>query len=490
MEIFMKITELKPEKVFFYFSEIAKIPRGSGNTEKIAEYCISFAKKRGLESFQDSYGNVILFKEGTAGYEQSEPVIIQGHLDMVCEKLPDCPRDMEHEGIDIVTDGEYIWADGTTLGGDDGIAVAYILALLDFDDVPHPPIEALLTTDEEIGLRGAGQLDTSKIKGRRLINIDSESEGIFTVSCAGGVRTECRIPVSFTKNDNDKKDNICAERIKIGGLIGGHSGIDINKRRRNAVKVLAELLYEISSRINIYIADFFSGGRLNVIPQTAEAVICFKGSESEKLDIILNEFNDTLKKDCATVEPEAYAAAENTEKPRQYADRESTERLIFTLMQIFDGVYAMSPDISELVLASSNIGSVHVEDGFMKIGLMIRSNTASGKQAVLRRLKSLVEYIGGTVNSDGDYPAWEYRQHSPLRDTMVEVYREMYGKAPRICAIHAGLECGILSEKLGDTDMVSIGPDMENVHTPGERLSVKSAERCWQYLLRLLEALK
>lgn len=480
----MQPEDMEPKKVFFYFSELAKIPHGSGNTEKIAAYCMDFAKQHNLRSFRDEYGNVMLFKDGTPGYEQSESVIIQGHLDMVCEKLPECTLDMEKEGISLVTDGEYLSADGTTLGGDDGIAIAYALALLSSNDIPHPPIEAVFTTDEEIGLRGARALDASQLKGRRLINIDSEEEGILTVSCAGGVRAECKIPVSFEKNSK-----MCAREIEIGGLLGGHSGVDIDKCHKNAIKMLASLLYKLNCEIGISVADISSGGRLNVIPNTARAVVCFDSSKKEAFEKTVAEFDKLLKKACASVEPDAYACAKKTAVD-MCLDKESTEKAIFALMQTFDGVYEKNPDIPELVQTSSNLGAVSVEDGFLKMGLMIRSNTATGKKFVLQRLKSLTEYIGGEVYLDDDYPAWEYKAASHLTKIMEEAYYEMYGEKPIISSIHAGLECGILAEKLDGADMISIGPTMENVHTAFERLSVKSVQRVWQYLLRVLEMLK
>ncbi len=483
----MKITELRPKKVFHYFSEISKIPHGSGNTEQIARYCMEFANEHNLKSYSDHYGNVMIFKNGTAGYEEYDPVIIQGHLDMVCEKRSDCDRDMEKDGLELVTDGEYLWAGGTTLGGDDGIAVAYILALLASDDIVHPPIEALLTADEEIGLRGANALDMSQFKGRRLINIDSEEEGVFTVSCAGGVRMVCSLPLKLKETKNE---GICARKIKIGGLRGGHSGMDINKSRRNAAKTLAELLYELNKQIEINIADVYSGGRTNVIPRAAEAVVCFKESFLNVFNSIISAFDSNLKISCINFEPDAYAAAENISVPPFSTDRNSTDKLIFLLMQIMDGVYAMSPDIPELVQTSSNMGSMSFKDEYLSIELMIRSNTDFGKKALVRKLESLVEYVGGDMYCGDDYPAWEYMHNSPLRDIMIKVYRDMYGDDPRICSIHAGLECGVFANKLPGVDMVSIGPDMEKVHTPDERLSIQSAERCWNYLLRLLECLK
>ena len=480
----MQITELEPRKVFYYFSELAKIPHGSGNTRQIEQYCLDFAEKRGLDAYRDEYGNVMIFKDGTEGYEHSAPVILQGHLDMVCEKLPSCTKDMEKEGIDLIVDGDILRADGTTLGGDDAIAAAYILALLDSDDIPHPPIEGLLTVDEETGLRGAHALDASRLHGRKLINIDSEVEGVLTVSCAGASRVSCNIPVDLIAAEG------IAKELTIGGLLGGHSGIDINKNRKNAVKVLGELLYELSEKIDIRIASIVAGGRLNVITPTAQAVVCVGESEEEEFDRIISEFDARLKKECASSEPDAYVSAQTVSLPQMCADCDGTGRMIFALMQSPSGVRAMNADIPRLVQTSSNPGEAVFDGEVLKLGFMIRSNADADKATLVKTVKSFVEYAGGTVELGDDYPAWEYLPDSPLRDTMAAVYEEMYGKKPVITSIHAGLECGILAEKLPDADMVSIGPSMWNVHTPEERLDIKSCERVWKYLLQVLKMLK
>ena len=483
----MQIEKLRPERVFHFFSEIAQIPRGSGNMQAISEYCLRFAEERGLKAHRDDYGNVMIFKNGTEGYEQSESVILQGHLDMVCEKREDCSRDMEHEGVDVVIDGEYIRANGTTLGGDNGIAVAYILALLDDPGIiPHPPIEALLTADEEIGLRGAHALDTSELTGRRLINMDSEAEGILTVSCAGAVRIACSLPIEREKTTAA----MCARKLTVRGLLGGHSGIDIGKNRKNAAIVLAELLFDLNRHIHVSAAGFSAGGRLNVIPQTAEMLICFDRALEAEFDRLLAVYNAELKRACSQTEPNAHISAEDAPVPEKCLDKASNDALISALLLAPNGVSAISADIPFLVQTSSNLGSVSLGHGALNLGFMIRSNTDHGKGETLRRIRALIEGAGGTIVLSDDYPAWEYRQNSPLRDAMVAAYAEMYGENPQICAIHAGLECGILAEKLEGADMVSIGPNMQNVHTPDERLNIKSVKRCWEYLLRVLERLK
>lgn len=480
----MQITELEPKKVFHYFSELAKIPHGSGNTRQIEQYCLDFAEKHGLDAYRDKYGNVMIFKGATEGYENSAPVILQGHLDMVCEKLPNCAKDMEREGIDVIVDGDFLRADGTTLGGDDSIAAAYILALLDSDGIPHPPIEGLLTIDEETGLRGAHALDASRLKGRRLINIDSEEEGVLTVSCAGASRVSCEIPV------NNVRANGIAKKIAIGGFLGGHSGVDIHKNRKNAAKVLGELLYELKGSVNVQISSLSAGGRLNVITPSAQAVVCIDESEEDAFNKIVAAFDEQLKKECASTEPDAYISAQATPLPELCADSGSTGKIVFALMQSPSGVRAMNPEIPELVQTSSNLGETVLDSAVLKLNFMIRSNADADKLSLVKTVKSFVEYAGGTVTVGDDYPAWEYRSDSPLRDTMAAVYEEMYGKQPVITSIHAGLECGILTDKLTDADMVSIGPTMWNVHTPAERLDIQSCGRVWEYLLQVLKMLK
>ncbi len=445
---------------------------------------MEFARLHGLDSFQDDYGNVMLFKKGTPGYENSSPVILQGHLDMVCEKEPDCPLDMEKDGLQLMTDGECIWAEGTTLGGDDGIAIAYILALLASEDIPHPPIEALFTCDEEIGLLGARMLDTSRLQGRRLINIDSEEEGILTVSCAGAVRIFCQIPFAPCKAQG------CAKVVKVAGLLGGHSGTDINKNRQNAVKILGQLLDFLNESEGIRIASLHTGGRPNVIPSAAEAVICFDPEKSDGISRALESFSIQLKQEYAETEPNISALLGEAPLPASCLDPSGTQDLIFTLIQAPTGVYSMNPHIPDLVQTSLNFSSADMEENLLELSFMVRSNTDFGKQVLVRQLTLLIGHLGGNIRLEGDYSAWEYARNSALRDQMVQAYQDIYGTLPKVQAIHAGLECGILSDRLPGTDMVSFGPDMENVHTSAERMDVESVKRCWHYLLHVLELLK
>ena len=441
----MYIESIKPERVFHFFSEISKIPRGSGNTWAIAEYCVNFAAERKLDCYRDGYGNVMIFKGGTNGYENSESVILQGHLDMVCEKLAECKKDMDKEPIEIESDGEYLYAQGTTLGGDDGIAIAYILALLDDDGgISHPPIEALFTADEEIGLMGANALDASRLHGKRLINIDSEAEGVITVSCAGAVRAECVFSISLEA----QSEGVIFKKVTASGFIGGHSGIDIDKGRKNAAIQLAEFLYELSSQTKLHIVNFHSGGRLNAIPRYADALICIYRDREEILSGCLEAFNKQLHSVCLQTEPDAAISSEDALYDGKYADDKSTREIISTVLLAPSGVSAISPDIPFLVQTSSNLGLVSLEGDRLTLGFMVRANTEHGKAKTVRRLRCLVDSRRGSLNLQGDYPAWEYKKDSPLRDVMISTYEEMYGGKPQVCAIHAGLECGILAGKL------------------------------------------
>ena len=407
---------------------------------------------------------------------------------MVCEKRSDCEKNMETDPIDLRTDGEWVWAEGTTLGGDDGIAIAYILALLDSPEIPRPPIEALLTSDEETGMTGAEELDGSLLKGRTLINIDSEEEGYLTVSCAGGVRAYCEYETEYTDTEND----MCALDIEIDKLIGGHSGVEIHKHRSNAHKVLAEVLNYAYRRAEFFICDIKGGSKTNVIPKSALAVIVTK---KENKDIIISAaseyFREIFHKEYGGFEPTAeLCVCESYEPvPKRHMTKSATGRIIFALMNSPDGVITVMEQDSDMVKSSLNMGELYTENETLKIAYLIRSNSLSGKKLIMEKLRSFTEYLGGKAVFDSDYPSWEYRENSPLRDLMREVFVEMYGRFPIITSIHAGLECGLLGHKLPGADMVSIGPDLENVHTPDERMSVYSVERTWEYLKAVLKRL-
>ncbi len=479
------LSNLKPEKVFEFFSQIAEIPHGSGNTEQIAQFCLDFAKERNLKAVRDKGGNVIIYADGTEGYENSEPVIIQGHFDMVCEKTADCTKDMTKEGITLCTDGEYVWADRTTLGGDDGIAMAYIFALLDSDDIPHPPIEAVITRDEETGMFGAVDFEPHLVKGRKMLNIDSEDEGILTVSCAGGISAYCEIPYSMS----DEKSAYNYE-ISVSGLTGGHSGADIHLGRQNAIKVLAELLEKISDIVNFRISTVNGGGKANVIPQNASAIISTDNDAAEAISNAVSEFEKNFLEKYSETDPSACFTIKAADTSESFADSESTAKIIRFLNGALNGIQCMSKNMADMVQTSLNFGILTVKQGKICADFLIRSSVTDEKHSTAKKVSDFAAEFSGTTTLSGDYPGWEYREESQLRDIMCSAFEDMYGKAPKVSAIHAGLECGIFSEKLPGADIVSFGPNLENIHTPKERMNVASVERTWEYLKEILKRCK
>ena len=475
------LSNIQPEKVFYYFEKICNIPHGSGNLELISNYLVDFAKEHNLKYRKDKKQNVVIFKDGTKGYKNSKAVILQGHMDMVCEKAPDCTKDMQKEGLDLCTENGTIFAKGTTLGGDDGIAVAYILAILSSNNIEHPPIEAIFTTDEETGMFGATFLDTSDLKAKTLLNIDSEVEGVFTVGCAGGVEAKCTLPIK-------REDyNGAPLKITVSGLLGGHSGVEIDKGRANANMILSRILNEISLEQDIRISELFGGLKVNAIPNNSTAVILCKNAEKinticEELDRALSsEYDKTDNGITISVLPCEY------KKP---LDEKSTQAVISLLSTLPNGIIDMSFDIDGLVETSLNLGIMNTDENTFVAKYNIRSNVESKKNMLVQRISAIVKYFDGKFETYGDYPSWEFFENSKLLNIMSDVYCEQYGNAPKIETIHAGLECGIFAGKIKGLDCVSIGPDITDIHTYNERLHIKSVERTWELILETLKRLK
>lgn len=499
----MDINELSPSEVFSYFQEICAIPHGSGNTGMIADYCLEFAKLHGLKARKDAADNVVIFKAGSSGYEDCEPVILQGHLDMVCEKEPDCDIDMSVQSIKACTDGKMVWADGTTLGADDGIAIAFILAVLASDTIAHPPIQAVLTSDEEIGMLGARDLDTSDLTAKRLINIDSENEGILYVSCAGGVRAECDIPVVYEDAvgwvaDGEQDDNasdaagngqVCFE-VKISGLAGGHSGVEIHKQHTNAIRLLASLLSHASGVADFRLVSLSGGGKENAIPKEAKAVVSVRSCDATTFEQSIKESEAVWMQEISATEPYAKIEVEKTDAAAdKVLDSKSTANVIYALWLSPDGVYKMSQEIKGMVQTSLNLGTAYLDADKLVYKYLIRSNTAAGKKLLLERVTTFVKHLSGNVVTMSDYPAWEYKSDSQLRKICVDSFTNVYGHEPEVTSIHAGLECGILAGKMPGVDMISFGPTLESVHTPDECMDAASVERTWEYLLEILKSL-
>ena len=476
-----KLAGLEPQSVFAYFEEICAIPHGSGNTKAISDYLVRFAESHGLTYEQDALNNVIIYGNGTCGYEDHPPVIVQGHMDMVCEKDADCPIDMVSEGLDVTHDGKFVFAKGTTLGGDDGIAVAYALALLADDSIPHPPLEVVITVDEETGMFGAADIDLSRLKGRVLLNIDSEDEGIFTVSCAGGARGTIRLPIQRRAVYGP-----CV-RLTVEGLRGGHSGMEIDKNRANATKVMGELLHRIQQMMPVCITKLSGGSKDNAIPHTCEVTLVALGMYIERINDVIEQLQKEIRE--RYDEPNAVIRGDDVDALGGNALTTECSRAVIALLNaVPNGVQAWSKDIPGLVQTSLNLGITELSED-LRLSFSVRSSVNQEKRAVLDQLAEVARLHDASYHESGNYPAWEYKKDSPLRDTMVSVYQQMFGQQPQVLAIHAGLECGLLCEKIDGLDCVSVGPQMHDIHTSRERLDIASTERTWKFLLKVLESL-
>lgn len=471
---------LEPTNVFRFFEEICSIPHGSRNMEKISNYLVNFAKERNLEYYQDEIKNVIIIKEATAGYEHKDPIMLQGHMDMVAVKKPESNIDMTTEGLRLKVDGDIIYAEDTSLGGDDGIAVAYELALLDADNLSHPRIECIFTVDEEVGLNGAAAIDLSVCKAKRMLNLDSEEEGIFLTGCAGGMRVDCALPLKREMIDGA----LC--EVHIGGLAGGHSGAEIHKGRANSNTLMGRFLVHAGKKVDMNIVTMEGGLADNAIPRETKMEVVVP--DVEALTAQADAFDKILKTEYATKDSDIFVKIKVKEVGSFEAvtkeDSEKTGKLIFLLP---GGVQAMSGDVEGLVETSLNMGQLSMKKEQINLGFSVRSSIESAKYMLVEKLYALTESFGGSCKSAGDYPGWAYRVDSPLRDSMVKIYTEMFGKAPKIEAIHAGLECGFFLGKIPELDCVSIGPEMKDIHTTEETMSISSVKRTWEFILKVLE---
>lgn len=476
-----KLQGLEPESVFRYFEEICAIPHGSRNTKAISDYMVSFAKAHGLRYRQDESNNVVIFAPGTCGLEDHESVILQGHMDMVCEKDAGCPLDMAVDGLDVTHDGCCIFAKGTTLGGDDGIAVAYALAILDDNTIAHPPLEVIITVDEEIGMLGAAAMDLADVKGRTMLNLDSEDEGIFTVSCAGGAT--CTVSL----NAERKAVYGPCVRLSVEGLRGGHSGAEIHKNRANANKVMGDFLGRIQKLMPLCLTSFSGGSKDNAIPRACQATVVAMGIGLERINDIAAQLQQEVRE--TYDEPEALVQAFDVDALGGNAlTTAATADVISLLCAAPNGVQAYCPDMPELVQTSLNLGIAKLGDRFTAT-FSVRSSVNAEKEGLITKLKELADFYNGTYSQSGTYPAWEFKKDSRLRDVMVPIYTRMFGKEPKVLAIHAGLECGLLGDKLPGLDCVSIGPQMHDIHTSREKLEIASTKRTWDFLLEVLKAL-
>jgi len=479
------LTGLEPARVLHYFEELCSIPHGSGNTKAISDHLVEFAKAHNLRYIQQECNNVIIFKDATPGYENAKTVMLQGHMDMVCAKQPGVEHDFLKDGLKLGVDGDWLHANGTTLGGDDGIAVAYIMALMESTDIPHPALEGVITVDEEIGLLGAHALDCSELKSKYLINLDSESEGIITVSCAGGLSAKISLPISRTEVEGT------TAVIRVDGLIGGHSGAEINQERINANIMMGRVLYRLAESVEFTVKSVSGGEANNAIPKFCEVELVLTENQVDEAVTCIENLQKVVSSEYRSSDPDVCIKLTTGEKVSVDAfSYVTTQKLIFLLFNMPNGIVRMSMDIPGLVQTSQNLGVVRTTEEAVTMDISIRSSVESEKFTQFDRVQFITELLGAECVRNEGYPGWAYKPDSELRDICVKVYEEMYGKTPVVEAIHAGLECGLISGKMEDLDCVSMGPDMKDIHTPEEMISISSIQRIWEYLLKILEACK
>ena len=479
----MDRTELKPASVFHYFDEICQVPRPSKKEEKIIEYLKAFGKKHNLETKFDEVGNVLIKKPATKGKEHLQTVVLQSHVDMVCEKNSDVQHDFLKDPIQTYIDGEWLRAKGTTLGADNGIGVATELAILAADDIEHGPIECLFTIDEETGLTGAFALKEGFMNGDILLNLDSEDEGELFIGCAGGIDTVAEFEYKKVAAPQD----YFFFRVDVKGLTGGHSGDDINKMRANANKVLVRYLTRISKKMDMYLCEINGGNLRNAIPREAYAVCAVPMPEKENVRIELNIFAAEVEDEYAVTEPNMKLLLES-ETPREEAiDRDTTTRLLKALTAVHHGIYAMSQDIEGLVETSSNLASIKmVEGNTIRIATSQRSSILSSRDDMANTVGAVFELAGATITVGEGYPGWKPNPSSAILKVAVEAYKRLFGVEPKVKAIHAGLECGLFLEKYPSLDMVSFGPTLRGVHSPDERMLIPTVDKFWRHLLEVL----
>ena len=484
----MKIEDLKPQLVFKYFLEICKIPRGSGNEKQISDYLTREGKKLGLEVVQDEHYNVLIKKKATPGYENAPTVIIQGHMDMVCEKNKDTDHDFEKDPIKLRVEGNYLYATDTTLGADNGIAVAMGLALLASDNIIHPPLEVVFTADEEESMNGAMNLKGDLFKGSYIINLDSEEEGTITVSCAGGVTALVTIEKEF-KDVNSK----VAFNIDVKGLLGGHSGMEINKQRANSNILMGRILNHLlnHANVNFDLVQISGGAKNNAIPREADAVILIDEKDEERLKEELNKILNIFKNEFKTSDPKIEILCEKSHKTYNEALKDDIrDKIIATIILMPSGIQTMSMDIENLVESSTNLGVINNNKDNFLFEFATRSSVKSLKDEINNKMSLLCKTLDVKLSLGDDYPEWEYAKDSKLEEICINTYEELTGQKPEISAIHAGLECGLLLDAIKGAQAVSIGPNLYDVHTPNEHLDIKSTNRTWNYLLAILKNIK
>lgn len=482
----MILDKLEPFKVFEFFEEISSIPRGSSNEKNISDYLVKFAEDRGLWVFQDKHFNIIIKKEASIEFTNSPTVILQGHMDMVCEKNRNTVHDFLNDPIKLYVDGDFVKAEGTTLGADNGIAIAMSLALLDDKEAKHPALEVVITTEEETGMYGAENLDASMLAGKYLINIDSEDEGEFLTSCAGGARVD----TIFTIEKSDVRTNDIEYSLMISGLKGGHSGMEIDKQRGNSIKILGRILFDIDNNFDIFLSDINGGSKDNAIPREAEAIIHLKIEDEEMLSKYIDDLKVVIKNELSGIDDNLSIVFNKLETNKNSVfTKDFSSKVISTLFSMPNGVLAMSKSLKGLVESSNNLGVLTTSENEVKISCAIRSSVNSKKSMIINQITSLARLANARIEARSNYPGWEYNEQSQLREVFTHEYKKMYDKEPKLSAIHAGVECGIFAGKIKDLDIIAFGPNIFDAHNPDERMSISSVKRTWEFLNKILTSL-
>lgn len=485
----MNIEHAKTKEILDCFGEISKIPRCSKNEAQLVEWLLNWAKERNFETKTDSVQNIVIKVPGTPGFENSPIVVIQGHLDMVCEKTPDSTHDFTKDPIKFVYEGEWLTADRTTLGADNGIAIAMAMVMAQGEDTPHPPLELLFTVDEETGLTGANALEPGFIEGKLLINVDSEDEGVFTVGCAGGINTNLSLPLDYEAVPS----GYVQYKITAGGMKGGHSGIDIALGKANAIRILGRTLYQLRDQnVDVRISDISGGSAHNAIPRDARAVVFLPEADAQKAKDITAEWTQIFNSEFKNTDPDLFVSieADSEGEHDDVVTLPEAQKIIEFVLAISHGVEAMSTDIDNLVETSNNFANIKMEDGWLKVLTSQRSSVVSQLNALTQRIESVALLANGEAVSGDGYPPWQPNMDSPLLARSVKLYEKMFGKEPVVEVIHAGLECGIIADRNPGMDMISVGPDLRYPHSPDEKIHIGAIGKVWDFIAALLVDLK
>jgi dipeptidase D len=477
------LRSLEPKALWNHFADLNAVPRPSKKETRVIKFMMDFGKSLGLETIEDSIHNVIIKKPASKGMENRQTVILQSHLDMVHQKNSDTVFDFDQQGIEMIVEGDWLRANGTTLGADNGIGVASIMAILASTDIAHPAIEAMFTIDEETGMTGAKYIDTFNFEGKLLLNLDTEDDDELSIGCAGGIDTNTEMEYAQI----DTPNNTTGYEITIRGLLGGHSGMDIDKGRANANKLMTRILVGASQKFEIFIGSFDGGSLRNAIPREATASLIVNNDHKLLFENYVNDFFKTLTHEYKLIEKDVIFSIDFKANPTKVAEKTVGKQILNALYSVPNGVFRMSPDIEGLVEASNSLARVIIRDGKFSTQSLQRSSVDSTKDDIANAVRASFESIGADVVQSGDYPGWQPNAKSPILNIVADIYRKRFNEEPKIKACHAGLECGILSEKFPGLDMVSFGPNIRAAHSPDEKVQISSVQKYWPFLLEILE---